>query len=1122
VTRRLLFGTGLVLTIAVVLSAQRAGPALAPPSTAPSAAPRATPTALPATFNQYCLECHSSAKRKGGLDLESLLQKATLEGVGEGWEDWELIAEAVESGVMPPEDAVAQPTDEEREASASWVRETLAAYETQYAGQPGPVTVRRLTSAEFKYAIEDLTGIAVKVGIDASSDSVGGEGFANFGDVQFVQDATIERYLEAARMVADHAIIGAGPLDFYADAGDTGLELSALARINALYARHGFRVVSGEGGRPYGFDRYGKAFYVAWQYQHRQRLGQPTATLRQLAATEGITGRFAEHVWAALQTPSPGYPLRLTVDAWKRLPAPAQDAAASSAATRKACDEIVKALVTWPSWLFARGDLAAGGAGDESPLVFDDTTLTATPSHEFTHHIGPRFVRFRPVPTPGPWRVSIAVDSLAPDAGPAVVLWKNPRIVTREVMPPDPVVGAAARRRPVGPILKTQPLREVVSADIAAALKFGQSPDGSVLGPDDFASSSSFAFSVEPPDDGLVLEFHADAVLGSNRNAVARVVITDAPGGPAREAANRVFLGDPASDGYRKYRADIAQYVALMPPNSHGEANPADKDPVPAPFDNTYNSPEHDAFVVKVKYQRNDAFFTNHIVDGKDRTQLEDAWTDLFGSWPYHDAYLGMLVEHFKLTLPTTRIGELSPAAINALAPEPRTHVAALKRHYDQVRKAMAAGEPQHITDALTFASRAWRRPLTARESASLRGFYRTQRDVNKLDHDDAIRALLARVLVSPAFLYRFEPPAQRTERALDNWELASRLSFFLWSSVPDDELRRAAAAGALSTTEGLAQQVKRMTADPKSRRLATEFFGQWLGFYHFDEFRGVDTSRFPEFTDDVRTAMYDEAISTFEYIVREGRPVGEILHADYAFLNKTLAKFYGVEREVPEGRVTRVDNTGALDRGGALRLGSVLTVTSAPLRTSPVKRGDWILRRILGTPTPPPPADAGNIPADDKVFGGLTLRQRLEQHKRNATCAACHARIDPLGFPLESFDAVGRVRTSYADGTPVDVTGELRNRTTISGADGLLAYLRTQDRKIMTTLSRKMLGYSLGRTPMASDRPLLDAMIGAGRKSSFAELATEIVTSRQFRYRGAEAPAMAPAPVSSHEARLR
>jgi hypothetical protein len=184
-----------------------------------------------------------------------------------------------------------------------------------------------------------------------------------------------------------------------------------------------------------------------------------------------------------------------------------------------------------------------------------------------------------------------------------------------------------------------------------------------------------------------------------------------------------------------------------------------------------------------------------------------------------------------------------------------------------------------------------------------------------------------------------------------------------------------------------------------------------------------------------------------------------------------------------------------------------VLTATSAPLRTSPVKRGDWVLRRLLGTPTPPPPADAGTLPGDDKSFNGLTLRQRLAEHKRNATCASCHLRIDPLGFPLEGFDPVGRPRDKYADGQAVDVTGELADKKTIIGADGLLQYLQTQDRQVMTTLSKKMLGYALGRTILASDRPLVADMTAAGGSASFSDLAVKIITSRQFRNRAGEPP---------------
>ena len=1083
-------------------------PRVRPASTAAPAAvhPRATPPPQD-TFKEYCFECHGTDKPKGDVSIERLLADPSSNAVGANWQDWERVADMLESGKMPPKEATVFPTDDERNAAAAWIRTSLRTYEAEHAGDPGHVTVRRLTSAEYAYAIRDLTGIDVKVGIDASSDSVGGEGFANFGDVQFVQDASVERYLEAAKQIAEHAVIGAGPLEFFSDPGKTGLELSALHRLDELYAGKGFRVVSGEGGRPFGLDRYGKAFYVAWYYKHRAALGDPSATLRGLAEQEGITGRFAEHIWGAVNKPNVGYPARETIDGWARLPAPTADRDASKARAREGCEALYKALTTWPSWFFARGDLAAGGAGDESPLVFDDTTLKGEATHHYVYAVGPRAGRGRGAPAQpsGPARVFLTFTNINPAPGVTpVVIWRNARVVTRGAVPVAPGAPAGGRGRgAAGPVLSTKPLREVLPADAAAALKFGVSPDATAMGADDFATTGTVSFALDAPAAGTVAELEVDAEVGSDRNAVVRLMISDRAEGSARDAMHRVILADAASLGYRKFRANMADYVALMPPNSHGEANPADKDPVPAPFDNTYNSPEHDAFVLKVKYQRNDAFFTNSIVDGADRARLNQAWYDLFGSWPYHDAYLEMLVDHFGLKLDSREMKDLTAAKIAAQPAAARPHLTALRAHYDEVMKAQALAQPGHITDALAFAGRAWRRPLTAAEKAGLRAFYDRSRTVTKLDHDAAVRALLARILVSPAFLYRVETSASGPEKPLSSWELASRMSFFLWSSIPDEELRRAAAAGELNDPAMLAKQVRRMTADPKARRLATEFFGQWLGFYHFDEYRGVDTGRFPEFTDEVKSAMYDEAVTTFEYIVRQNRPVKEMLFADYTFLNKPLAKFYGIDADVKSAdRVELVPGARAFDRGGALRLGSVLTTTSAPLRTSPVKRGDWVLRRILGTPTPPPPADAGTIPADDQTFNGLTLRERLAQHKRNATCANCHLRIDPLGFPLEGFDAVGRARTAYADGKAVDVTGEFADKTTITGTDGLLQYLRTQDKQVMTTLSKKMLGYALGRTVMASDRPLMREMTAAGGDATFADLAARIVTSRQFRNR--------------------
>ena len=1104
---RLVFCAALVLGGASIMAAQAPAPRREGTASTPSGAFQP-----PQTFQKYCFECHGGTKHKGDVSIERLIRLSAQSSVGAYWEEWNKVAEMLESGEMPPKDkAELFPPDEERAAAGAWVRSALAAYEAKHAGDPGHVTVRRLTSAEYAYVLRDLTGLDLDVGVDASSDSVGGEGFTNFGDVQFVEETSIERYLEAAKTVADHAVVGAGPLAFYSDAGQTGLELSALSRINDLYAAKGVRVVSGEGGRPFGLDRYGKAFFVAWYYKHRAALGDPAATIRGLAAKEGITGRFAEHIWMVLNKPNTGYPTRVTVDGWRKLPAPASDRKASLATARTGCDDLYKALTTWPSWYFARGDLAAGGAGDESPLVFDDTSLKAEPAHHYAYVLAPRAGRGRGAPAPatsGPVKVFLTVADVNPSVnespGPTpAVIWRNPRVVTRGA-----AAGGGRGRGPAGPILSTQSLRATLPADVAGTLGFGTSPDGSVVGPEDFAATRTVSFSIDLPplNAGNVIEFLADAELGRDRNAVIRVTISDRAEGSPRDAAQRVILGDPNSPGYEAFRAHIAEYVSLLPPNSHGEANPADKDPVPPPFDNTYNSPEHDAFVMNVKYQRNDRFFTENIVDGADRARLNQAWNDLFGSWPYHDAYLGMLADHYKLKLESRRIQDMDAARIAALPAAVRPHVASLRAHYDEVMKAQALAQPGHLADALTFASRAWRRPLTAAEKVSLRAFYQRSRSVNHLDHDAAIRALLARVLVSPAFLYRLEtdaPGQERPERPLNGSELASRMSFFLWSSIPDDELRRAAAAGELSSPAMLARQVKRMTADPKARRFATEFFGQWLGFYHFDHYRGVDTGRFPEFTEDVRSAMYDEAISTFEHIVRRGRPVREVVGADYTFLNKPLAKFYGIERNVASSdKVELVEGANALNRGGALRLGAVLTTTSAPLRTSPVKRGDWVLRRILGTPTPPPPADAGNIAADDRTFKGLTVREKLAEHKRNATCANCHLRIDPLGFPLEGFDAVGRSRDTYADGKPVDVTGEFADRTTIVGTEGLLRYLQEHERQVMTTLSKKMIGYALGRTVRGSDRGLIGAMVGAGSRASVSDLAVTIVTSRQFRNR--------------------
>ncbi|MBY0502784.1 MAG: DUF1592 domain-containing protein [Bryobacteraceae bacterium] len=1057
---------------------------------APTAFAAPVAPAAAATVKQYCVQCHGQAAM-GGVNLEKLLAEPS---VGSGFRVWQKAATALAEKRMPPP-KMPQPSEADRAQAIRGIREPLSVYAKLHDGEPGRVTMRRLTSGEYAYTIQDLTGIAIDTGIGASSDSAGGEGFTNFGDVQFMQDANIEQYLAAAKRVADHAVIGAGPLSFYTDPGKTGFEMSAINRIRDIHTRYGFRTVSGEGGIPFGLDKYGKAFYAAWAYEQRAALGQPKITLRELAVKEGITPRFAEHVSAVMHQKTLGYPLSEVAARWRALPA------TDAKAARAKCDELQKFLVTWPSWLFARGDVAAGGAGDESPLQFNDRSLKLDPSHTFVFNAS-RFSQRGAPPSTGPKKFYLHVAPVNPAPGSQpVVIWRNPTISVRKGGGPR---GAAtttlnASLKGAPPPEPAQPLRSLLSPEAVARLKFGSSPDGTPIGLNDFASTSTAFFEVPIPEGAFGLEFRVDAQVGKDRDQVFRILLSDREDGGSRGIPVRALIGDPASPGGQRFRAGVMELAHLMPPNSHGEASPADKDPVPLPFDSTFNVPEHDEFLLKVKYIRDDRFVTENLLDDATRTRLNQAWADLYTSFDYHENYLRMLAQHYQYDLRGQRLATLTRAGIANFPAEMRPYLPPLLSEYQEAQAAIGAARSGHVEDCVRLAARAWRRPLSAVEQQDLRAFY-TRVYASRKDHREAVRALLARILVAPAFLYRVE---QANAAPLAPHELASRLSYFLWASIPDDELLRAASAGELNQSVPLRRQVDRMLADAKARRLSTEFFGQWLGFYHFDEHRGVDTSRFPEFTNEVKESMYDEAVSFFEHIIRKNRPVKELLNADYAFLNQALAKHYGVTKPVAaKDRVELVEGANAFQRGGLLRLGAVLTATSAPLRTSPVKRGDWVLRRILGTEVPPPPANAGILPADDKNFGGLTLRKKLEAHKRNATCASCHSRIDPLGFPLERYDSVGRYRTKYADGNAVDDEGVLTDQTQIAGVDGLLNYLQKQNQQVLRTVAFKMVGYALGRTVQPSDEVLIERMSQLGDSATIADLATAIAGSRQFRQR--------------------
>lgn len=431
-----------------------------------------------------------------------------------------------------------------------------------------------------------------------------------------------------------------------------------------------------------------------------------------------------------------------------------------------------------------------------------------------------------------------------------------------------------------------------------------------------------------------------------------------------------------------------------------------------------------------------------------------------------------------------------------------------IRRRAQQFREELRTSQSRHLDALLRFAERAWRRPLEAREKARLLNLYTRLRDEGQ-EHDPALRSLLGRVLVSPNFLYRIEQPAAGLDpQPVSSWELASRLSYFLWSSMPDGELFRLAASGSLRDPEVLAGQAGRMLEHASIRALALEFAAQWLGFREFDRDQGKNERLFPTFARR-RADMREESVRFFEELFRRDGSVIDILDADYTYLNQELAEHYGIP-EVTGSGWRRVQGIKRYQRGGVLGMGSMLSKQSGASRTSPVLRGNWIFETLLGNHLPKPPPNVPELPEDERHTRGLTVRQMVERHRSLPGCATCHDRIDPLGLALEGFDPIGRRRTRDLAGRPVDSGVELQPGIEFRDLAGLRTYLLEQRREeFLRNFCRKLLGYALGRSVEVSDERLLDEVLQTLESADFrfsAAVAT-IVRSPQFlKQRGRDA----------------
>ena len=426
-----------------------------------------------------------------------------------------------------------------------------------------------------------------------------------------------------------------------------------------------------------------------------------------------------------------------------------------------------------------------------------------------------------------------------------------------------------------------------------------------------------------------------------------------------------------------------------------------------------------------------------------------------------------------------------------------------------------------------TLGRRAYRSELSERDLATLMDFFRQGRK-DGASFDSGIDLALRRVLASPKFIFRAErdPPSRSALRRdpaaskaagsggvaageayrISDTDLASRLSFFLWSSIPDDELLDLAARGALSRPPTFERQVRRMLADPKAQALVDNFLGQWLQLRNLKS-KQPNSHEFPDFDDNLRQALHAEAELFFGSIIREDRSVLDLMNADYTFVNERLARHYGIPNVYGSHfrRVALPDET----RKGLLGKGAMLMVTSHPHRTSPVVRGKWVLENILGAPPPPPPDVVPPFEEETHAAKPKSVRERLEVHRRNPACAGCHRMIDPAGLALENFDAVGawRTRDGGTRGTPVDASGQLVDGTKVDGVVALREALMREPEIFVGTVTEKLLTYALGRGLTASDMPAVRAIVRGARpdRYRFSSIVLGIVRSVPFQMRAAK-----------------
>jgi hypothetical protein len=978
----------------------------------------------------YCASCHTGEKAAAQLDLR---QYTTPESVVRDFSKWNRLRDKLSARQMPPPQAK-QPPEPARQQVIDWIDATWKNEARRHDGDPGPVLARRLSNAEYNYTIHDLTGVDIRPAKEFPVDPANVAGFDNSGESLTMSPALVTKYLQAARLVADHMFLKPDGCAFapHPMLVETDREKFCIQQIVDFYDR-----------QP---TDYGDYFHAAWVYKHRAVLGKAKATLADIAAQNRVSSRYLKTIWDALEgTKEDVGPLAKLQSMWRALPIPSRPETPSAAAIQI--------------------ELARDGTTEMREFVVrmrKDTSL-----------------KFASPIVKG---LSVASQPL--------MMWKNRQYATH--------------RR---------------DFERAALRVDGEPPPVEVKMPD--------------AKRGLV----GGGANGEDLNALIAL---------AQQYESRMKNADlvvPAGQRAR-YETAFAKFSSIFPDTFYvrerGRFYPDDSEDkgrlLSAGFHNVMG------------YFRDDAPLSELLLDETGRRELERLWDEFeFVAGYTARTYIEFFFNQSGEVLGNGReSGSFRPAdkditeesvildfkksyLAKAAADDKNNPIAfeAIADHFERVNATIRAverkrleAEPRQLDAFFAFAARAYRRPLSQAEKDDLGAFYKSLREKSSLTHEEAMRDLIVNVLMSPHFNYRVNtdavqrntPPsafarAAQTAAAhkaapLSDYALASRLSYFLWSSMPDAELTARAAAGDLHNETVLLAQVRRMLKHERAKRLATEFGGNWLDFRRFDEHNAVDRERFPAFSNELREAMFEEPIRFIADVVRNDRSVLEMLYGNYTFVNPVLAKHYGMP-PVNGGASNwvRVENAGAYQRGGLLPMAAFLTQNAPGLRTSPVKRGYWVARRVLGEVIPPPPPTVPELPKDEAKLD-LPLRDMLAKHRANPSCSACHARFDSFGLTFEGYGPVGEARVKDLAGRPVDTQATFPGGSQGAGLTGLQTYIHAnREKDFLDNLSRKMLVYALGRSLVLSDEPLIQRMNAqmAAKGSRFSALVDTIVTSPQF-----------------------